>query len=123
MPLPYNRGLIARLLQQFGKGLLIPVKDYPVHHEPIQVTVLSRLDHRPARTANGVRHIAAIEFHPLLSDTIHVRRRHPAGIIGAQRLLAMVVRKDENDVRAIRALTETSLGKNEPGSQEQYSKG
>ena len=122
MPFPYHSGLIARLLQQFGKGLLIPVEDYPIHHEPIQVTVLSRLDHRPARPANGVRYIAAIEFHPLLSDTIHVRRRHPAGVIGTQGLLAVVVRKDENDIGTIRVLTETSMGKNEPGSQKQHSK-
>ena len=73
VPLAHDSGLVTRPLQQFWKGLLATVKDDPVDHESIQVTVLSRLYDCPTRTANGIGNVAPIEFHALVGNAIHIR--------------------------------------------------
>ena len=44
-------GLVACLLQELGKGLLIPVKGIPIVHEAILVAVLAGLNDRSAGSA------------------------------------------------------------------------
>ena len=52
--LSVDRGLVARFLQQFGEGLLIPVEGVPIIHEAILVAVLAGLDYRPTGSANRI---------------------------------------------------------------------
>ncbi len=98
VPLPDHRGLVSRLPQQLRKGLLIPVKRVPVAHEPVLVTVLPRLNHRPARPANRVGHVAPREPHPPFAMRSRFGVDIRVDVIGAQGLLAVVIGEDEENV-------------------------
>lgn len=101
MPLSHNGRLVSRLAEKLWKSLLRTVERISIAHETVEVAVLARLDHSPARTADGIRHVAAGEFHPLVGDSVEVRGRHPRRVIGAQCLLAMIIGKDEENIRPL----------------------
>ena len=52
--LPIDGGLVAGFLQQFGEGLLVPVKRLSaINHETVQVIVFAGQDDGPAGAADA----------------------------------------------------------------------
>ncbi len=98
MPLPDHRCLVAGRLQQLWKRLLVAVESVAIGLEAVEVAVLARLDHRSARTADRIGHVAAVESHSLVGDPIEIGRRDPRRIVGTEGLFAVIVREDEHDV-------------------------
>ena len=98
VPFADDRGLVAGLLQQLGKRLLVAVEGVAVAEEPVEVAVLAGLDHGAARAADGIGDVAAVEAHALVGDAVHVRGGHARRIVGTERLLTVVIGKDEDDV-------------------------
>ena len=102
--LSVDRGLVARFLQQFGEGLLIPVEGVPIIHEAILVAVLAGLDYRPAGSANRIGAKAIDEKHAFGRQLIDVRGRidgfQPA-VVSPDRMGGMIIGEDENDIRTI----------------------
>ena len=74
VPLADDRGLVAGLLQQLGKGLLGAVEAVAVAEEAVDVAVLAGQDDGPAGAADRVGHQAAVEEHPFAGEAIDVRR-------------------------------------------------
>jgi len=62
--------------------------------------MLARLNHDTARTTDSISHVTPIEEHSAFGNSVHIRRCHTSCIAGAKCLLAVVIRKDENDIQA-----------------------
>ena len=98
MPLSNHRGLVSRGLEQFGKRLLVSVELVTVGDKAIQVAVLASLNHSSTGATNRVGHIAALKSHSPFRDSIHVRCYYSRRIVGTERLLAVIIGENENDV-------------------------
>ena len=101
MPLANYRGLVAFFLEKLGKRLLVAIKNNPIYRKTIDVAVLSRLNHRPTGSTNGIRHIATIEHHPFFRQSVHVWRRNTLGVIRTQCLLAVIIGEYKNNIGTI----------------------
>lgn len=66
------------------------------------MVVFARKNRGPARTADRVRHQAAIETHALLRYSVDIRRLKKLGVVGADRLVSVVIGENEQNVRARR---------------------
>ena len=105
VPLADDRRLITGLLEQLGKGDLGAVElAIAVVVEAVDVRILAREHAGPARPADAIRHQAAVEAHPLFGDAVDIRgrvqlQRMP---VGADRLIRVIVRENEDDVRRLR---------------------
>ena len=104
MPFANHRRLIAGFLQQFGERLLSPIKLVAVDEKPVEVRVLAGLDHGAHGAADAVRHIAMREQHALASQTVNVWSLIDLRPIRSNRLVSVIVREDEQDVRLVRCL-------------------
>ena len=101
VPLAYDGGLIAGLLQQLREGELRAVEDrVRVVEEAVEVRVFAGQDDGAARTADGVGDQGAIEAHAFLGEAVDVRGLvQLTGVtVGADRLVGMVIGEDEHDV-------------------------
>ena len=104
VPLADHRGGVASLAQKLGKGLLGTVELVAVHKETVGVRVLACLDRGPHGTADGVGHVALLEEHAIPGQRIDVGRGGvllEPGIVGPDRLVGVVVREDEQNVRSV----------------------
>ena len=81
-----------------GKGLLISIESISISLKSIDVTVFPRLNHCTTRSTDRIRDIAAIKSHALISDTIKIGCRDSRRVIGTNRLLAMIIGKDEDNI-------------------------
>ena len=100
MPFADHAGVVAALLEQAchrAPGAVEPVE----HRHAIQVRVLTRENRGAARRADRVGHHHLLEERAFLGEAIDVRRAvHPRSV-RADRVRRVVVRHDEDDVRAI----------------------
>jgi hypothetical protein len=101
MPFADHRGLVAGLLQQFWKSLLIPVKHNAVSEKTIQVVIFSGLDNGPTGTTYRIGHVAAGKPHALVGQSVHIGCGHPAWIVGANCLFTVIIGKDEHYIRLL----------------------
>jgi hypothetical protein len=67
-----NGCLVASLLEELGKSLLIPVEGVSVVHESVLVTVLAGLDDGAAGTADRVRTETVFKEHSLSGEFVYV---------------------------------------------------
>jgi len=102
VPLADDRRLVAGLLEQLGERLLRRVELDAVVDHPVRVAVLPRLDHRPARRADRVRHKTVMEDHPLGGQAVDLGRLVDLRAVGADRVRGVVVGEDEEDVGPLR---------------------
>ena len=103
MPLADDGRGVAGGLQQLGGRLLGRIEPGlgAVVGKAVEMAVFARLDHRPARPADRVRHKRPVEPHPFLRHAVDIRRLVAAAVVGADRLIAVIVGEDEQDVRAV----------------------
>ena len=118
VPLANHCRLIPSFLEQLRKGLLVPVETVSVHVKAVQMAVFACLNHRTTGTTDRVRHQAAIEQHAVFRNAIEVGclQQLQLVIVGTERLRGMVIRKDEEDVRAVSSLKRGS-GQNGQGKE------
>ena len=103
MPLAEQGGLVSALLQQLWKGALVRVEAIAVVHKAIFMAMFAGENHRPARTADRIGAETVFKEHPLTGEPIDVGSgvdRFVESVICANRVRCMIVRKDEQDVRA-----------------------
>ena len=101
VPLAEDGRLVAGFLQELWKGGLRPVEAaVRVVGKAVQMGILSGQHRGPAGAADGVRHEAAVEAHAFLGDAVEVGRveQLPRITVGADGLVGVVVREDEDDV-------------------------
>ena len=102
VPLTDHCRLVAGLAKQLGKRLLRPVKRRAaVPQKTVQVTVLAGEDDRAAWPTDRIRHVAFLEAHPLVRDTVDVRRLVDPRTVGADRMRRVVIRENENHIRPL----------------------
>ena len=101
MPLAKHSSVVAGLAQSVshrnGGGIEVVESWYAV-----DMAVLAGKNRRPAGSADGVHHIAAIEPKPLRRESVHVRRLVDLAAVGADGVGRMVIRHDEQNVRSRR---------------------
>ena len=104
MRLAVEGGLIAGLLQQLGKCLLIPVKAIAVVHEAVLVAVLTTENSGAAGATNRIGAEAIAHHHALGSELIdggcRVDALEPA-VVGTYGIRGMIIGEDEQDVRSL----------------------
>ncbi len=102
MPLADDGGLVARLLQEFGKGGLVDALELvAVAPEPVDVRVLAGLNDGSHRPTDRVGDHAAVKTHALVGELVEVGRADgilEVAVVGADRLVGVVICKDEDDV-------------------------
>ncbi len=98
VPFADDGRLVAGLLQQLGKRLLSPIKGLAVADETVSVAMLAGKNDRSTRPANRIGHKAIPKQHSFAGQTIQVGCLVDLGPVGAQRLRAVVVGKDKQDV-------------------------
>jgi hypothetical protein len=101
MPFTDDGRLVADRLQQLWKRLLIAIESVAIAYKSVQVAVLARLNDSPTGTADGIGHVAAIETHPAVCDSIQVWCRDSRRIVRAERLLAVIIHKNEDNIRPL----------------------
>src|SRR5262245_41126348 len=65
------------------------------------MAVFARLNDRATRPADRVRHKRPIEPHPFLRNAVDIRRFVAAAVVCTDRLIGVIVRENEEDVRAV----------------------
>ncbi len=101
MPFAKHCGRIPSLTKDLGKSLLCSVKGIPVTNESIQVTVLASQYHRSARTTDRIGDVTTIETHSPICNPIHVRSGNPGRVVGAESLLTMIIRENQQNIRSL----------------------
>ena len=81
--------------------MLISVEGVAVSDEAVEVGVLPGLNDSPAGSADAVGDVAAVKEHALVGDAVHVGSGDAGGVVCAEGLLAVVVGKDEEDIRPL----------------------
>ena len=71
------------------------------HGHAVQVAVFAGEDCGTARRADRIDGIAAVKPHPLIREPVQLRRLVHSAAVGADGVRRVVVRHDEQDVRAI----------------------
>src|SRR5262245_41541302 len=64
------------------------------------MAVFARLNDRATRTADRIRDKRPIEPHPFLRNAVDIRRFVAAAVVSTDRLISVIIGKDEKDVRA-----------------------
>lgn len=99
MPLADHAGVIARFLQFLGNRPLAAVETIK-NRNAIDVRIFAGEDRRAARSANGVDRKTIAETHSFFSDAVDVWRLVDLAAVGADGVGRMVIRHNENDIRA-----------------------
>ena len=102
--LAVESGLVAGLLQQLGKCLLVPVKAVAVVHEAVLMAVLTTENGRAAGATNRIGAEAIAHHHALGSELIDGGSRVDAlepAVVGTDGVRGVIIREDEQDVRFI----------------------
>ena len=99
MPLADHRRRVSGSLHQLGESLLRSIEAVAVHQESIEMAVLARENHRPARPADGVGDVAIVEPHPFMGETVDIWCLVDPRAVGADRLIGVIVGEDEENVR------------------------
>ncbi len=63
-------GLISSFLEELGERLLIPIEGITIVHEAVFVAMLTGLNHRSTRPANGIGAEAVDKQHSFLGQFI-----------------------------------------------------
>ena len=99
MPFPNHDRLVASFLQELGKGLLAAVETVFVLHEPVEVGMLSRLDHGPTGSAEGICDEAIVEAYALLSQVVEIGRLEGRiSPVGLRLAVADIIEEIENNI-------------------------
>tara|TARA_B100001109_G_scaffold254510_1_gene254383 strand:- start:2296 stop:2637 length:342 start_codon:yes stop_codon:yes gene_type:complete len=98
MPFAQHCGRISGLTKNLGKSPLRSIKGIPVTNKSIQVAVLASQYHRAARATDRVRDVTTIKTHSLICDPIHVRGGNPGRVVGAESLLTMIIRENQENI-------------------------
>src|SRR5262249_5025749 len=67
----------------------------------IEMAVFARLNDGATRPADRIRYKRPIEPHPFLRDSVDIRRFVAAAVVSTDRLIGVIIGKDEEDIRAI----------------------
>ena len=102
VPLAEESCLVARGLQQLGKGSLRAVKAaVGVVKETVSMRVLAGQNRGPAGAADGVGHDTPVESHSFAGQAIDVGRldQLPRIVVGTDGLKRVIITENKNDVR------------------------
>ena len=86
------------LFRSLGKRLLRPVERQTVMNESVEVVVFAGDDHRPARSADGIRAETVPKQHALIGDSVKIRRCVDLRSVTTDGMRSVVVREDKQDV-------------------------
>ncbi len=102
VPLAEDGSRVACLLQQFGKGLLRPVKRVKVAHLAVHVAVFTGQNRSSAWSADGVGAEIVLKKGPFPRQPVNIGCRRYFGewtAVGRDRFERVIIRKEEEDIR------------------------
>src|SRR5699024_65185 len=98
VPFADKGGLVAGPLEQFWECLLAAVKGIPNFRNGVIMRMLAGLQGGTAGSAKRVSYKAVGKPNTIFDDPVHIGRLYIPVIIGAERLVGMVVRHDPYDI-------------------------
>ena len=98
VPFANHGRLVAGLLQQFGKGLLAPVKLIPIVAHTVQVAVFSGQNRGPAGCAKTISTKGVFKAHSFLCQSVDVGRFVNFASVGTDSIGGVIIGHDENDI-------------------------
>lgn len=69
--------------------------------DPVTGQMFARPETRPARRADRIIRVAIPEKRFCLGQTIQIRRMHAARAIAAQRIITLLIRKDQQNIGSL----------------------
>ena len=101
MPFPDDGGLVPGFLKQFRESLLPAVEHGTVVREPVRMAVLAGQHAGPAGAADGVGHETVCEPRAFPGYAVYVGRLDEPVVVGAYRLIRVIVRHDVDDIHRL----------------------